>query len=566
MEPVLAPFAARLRQVALAPPRIPFLSNLTGTWATAAEATDPEYWVRHLRQTVRFAAGLGEVLALPAPVLLEVGPGRALTTLARQHPARAAARLISPSLGPASDPGSDLEHALGALGRAWLAAVPLDWAGFHAHERRRRVPLPSYPFERRRFWLDGLAAPAGSSASAGSEFAPSAALSSSSGGAAPQPGEAAGETDPLAGPFVPPAGDDEQAVAEVFRDMLGLERVSREEDFFTAGGSSLMALQLTSRLRRRLGVELPSSALLEASTVSALAALARELRTAAAPAAPAAGEQGAGGAAPASRRPPASCLVRLQAGAPGRRPLFLVHQVGGNVYTFRPLARALGAEFALQGLRSLGLEEGETALDRIEKMAEHYLGLVRAAQPQGPYRIGGASMGGMVAFEMARQLREAGAQIELLTLFDTPCGDQMAPPPRRDSEIVAAVFAGRVELRAEELDPLGLEEQLAFALAKAERAGGLSDGFDLAQARRLESVLRGNIGALHSYAPRPYEGRLLYFRAAVRRPFDPPRPEIPWIELARGGIEIQIVPGDHQTMHDAPHVATAAERLRALLR
>ncbi|HEY2737009.1 MAG TPA: type I polyketide synthase, partial [Thermoanaerobaculia bacterium] len=136
MEPAVEPFTELVRQIVLSPPRLPFLSNVTGTWITSAMATDPAYWARHLRAPVRFADGLSELLKMPLPALLEVGPGRTLCTLARQHPDRAAARLIVPSLGRSRDTTlnpalRDGEQILGALGRLWLEAVEIDWDAFY---------------------------------------------------------------------------------------------------------------------------------------------------------------------------------------------------------------------------------------------------------------------------------------------------------------------------------------------------------------------------------------------------------------------------------------------------
>ncbi|HVR98125.1 MAG TPA: amino acid adenylation domain-containing protein [Thermoanaerobaculia bacterium] len=152
VEPVLARFADEVAGVVLGAPQIPFVSNVTGTWIRAEEAADPDYWVRHLRQTVRFADGLGEILREPGAVLLEVGPGRALSSLAGARPDRPAA--VVASLPGAGDPEQDLPALLGALGRLWLAGVSPDWQGFHRRERRLRVSLPTYPFERRRYWIE----------------------------------------------------------------------------------------------------------------------------------------------------------------------------------------------------------------------------------------------------------------------------------------------------------------------------------------------------------------------------------------------------------------------------
>ncbi|MCY1033067.1 beta-ketoacyl synthase N-terminal-like domain-containing protein [Corallococcus sp. BB11-1] len=154
MEPVLAPFTERVRQVKLNAPTLPFLSNVTGTWIDAAQATDPGYWATHLRQAVRFSAGLQEVSRKwPQAAFLEVGPGTVLTTLAKQHPGVEGRVLISSTRHP-REQASDLQVLLGALGRLWLGGVSVDWKGFAAHEQRRRVPLPTYPFQRERYWIE----------------------------------------------------------------------------------------------------------------------------------------------------------------------------------------------------------------------------------------------------------------------------------------------------------------------------------------------------------------------------------------------------------------------------
>jgi len=162
MDPILEPFRELLGTIALRPPRIPYLSNLTGTWIEASQATDPGYWAAHLRQPVRFAADLGELLREPGRVLLEVGPGRTLASLARRQAAVGAGPVES--MRHPGDAASDEGCLLAALGRLWLAGAEVDWQGFHAHERRRRVPLPLYPFERRRYWIEPPPAAAGPAA------------------------------------------------------------------------------------------------------------------------------------------------------------------------------------------------------------------------------------------------------------------------------------------------------------------------------------------------------------------------------------------------------------------
>ncbi|MBI1398034.1 MAG: SDR family NAD(P)-dependent oxidoreductase [Betaproteobacteria bacterium] len=152
MAPALAPFRARLATVTLSAPRIPFVSNVTGAWITDAQATDPDYWCAHLRGTVRFSDGVETLLADATAVLLECGPGNALTSLVRRRVADSGPVAIATMAGVRD--GADETHALlGAVGDYWAAGGRLDWKALHGTPRRR-VELPTYPFQRRRHWLE----------------------------------------------------------------------------------------------------------------------------------------------------------------------------------------------------------------------------------------------------------------------------------------------------------------------------------------------------------------------------------------------------------------------------
>lgn len=152
MEPVLAPFTELLRKVKFGEPKVPYVSNVTARWITAEEAKTPEYWAGHVRQTVRFADGVAELMKDSKYVLLEVGPGQTLSTLARQHPSKSAEQIVLASL-PLT--GEQEPHGLlDALGRLWMTGATIDWPEFYAEERRLRAVLPTYPFERKRHWPD----------------------------------------------------------------------------------------------------------------------------------------------------------------------------------------------------------------------------------------------------------------------------------------------------------------------------------------------------------------------------------------------------------------------------
>jgi acyl transferase domain-containing protein len=158
MEPILERFIELVKQVNLKDPQMPYVSNVTGKWITAQEATDPNYWAQHLRQTVRFSDGLQQLFAESDQILLEVGPGRTLTTLALQHPSRTSQQTVLNSVRHPQDNYSDLGFLLTALGKLWLAGVKIDWSSFYEREQRYRLALPTYPFDYQRYWVEKTAA------------------------------------------------------------------------------------------------------------------------------------------------------------------------------------------------------------------------------------------------------------------------------------------------------------------------------------------------------------------------------------------------------------------------
>lgn len=152
MDPILDPFRKLLEKTTLHAPRSRYISNVTGDWITAAEATNPDYWVRHLRHAVRFHAGVDLLLQEPGQVLLEVGPGRVLGSLVARDPRKSLEQQILASLAdPQNNLEGDFHFLIGTVGRLWLEGVALDWAEFYRDEQRGRIPLPMYPFEGDRY-------------------------------------------------------------------------------------------------------------------------------------------------------------------------------------------------------------------------------------------------------------------------------------------------------------------------------------------------------------------------------------------------------------------------------
>ncbi|MGE2716625.1 type I polyketide synthase [Mycolicibacterium litorale] len=250
MDPVVPQFADVLAGVQLQPPRIPLLSNVTGTWLTDTEATDPAVWARQIRATVRFADELDVALAHPRRVLVEVGPGGTLTGSAVRHPTwgdgHRAVRLMRHQV----QKRDDRDAFLLALGQLWAAGVDVDWSRLSGGEPRR-VTLPGYPFAREKHWVEpahdpGRDRPSGSGAPAANE--------------------------PVREKVAAHNGHTvEEKLQQVWRDCLGVPSIDPEQNFFEIGGDSLIAIGIAMNATNQ-GLELTPQDLYEHPTVSALAA------------------------------------------------------------------------------------------------------------------------------------------------------------------------------------------------------------------------------------------------------------------------------------------------------
>ncbi|MBH8554261.1 FkbM family methyltransferase [Nostocaceae cyanobacterium CENA357] len=252
----------------LQPPQIPYISNVTGTWITPAAAIDPEYWVQHLCQPVLFAAGINHLSARHNPVLLEVGPGQSLSSLAMQ--CLESDRVVLPSLRYAYEQQSDVGFLLNTLGQLWLSGVQIDWSGFYAEEKRDRLPLPTYPFERQRYWISPAkqTSVALNSESIAEETETTKTLESVF---SPQ------SRSNLRNPYVAPTNEIESRIATLYQELLGIEQVGIYDNFFELGGHSLLGIQLISQLRKDFDVEMSLRPLFEAPTVSELALVIEEM-------------------------------------------------------------------------------------------------------------------------------------------------------------------------------------------------------------------------------------------------------------------------------------------------
>lgn len=268
MEPVLAPFTELLRKVKFGEPQIPYVSNVTAKWITAAEAKSPEYWAGHVRQTVRFADGVAELMKDSKYVLLEVGPGLTLSTLARQHPAKTTEQTVLASLAMT---GEQEPHGLmDSLGRLWMNGVTVDWQQFYANERRRRTVLPTYPFERKRHWPDSATTTPHTASSSGAQAPAPAAKPTNVATAgievqATQPGAVLAQPVTAAEPALPRIDRLLAASRTLLEELSGydLSQVDPATSLLELGLDSLLLTQAATVFHRKFGVNITFRQLME---------------------------------------------------------------------------------------------------------------------------------------------------------------------------------------------------------------------------------------------------------------------------------------------------------------
>ncbi|MEW6732935.1 MAG: amino acid adenylation domain-containing protein [Acidobacteriota bacterium] len=263
MNGVIEPFIEKLKQITLNPPKIQYLSNVTGTWITEQEATDVNYWARHLLQTVRIKQGL-DLLLQETAIFLEVGPGRTMGTFVRQHTHSSTNQRVLASLSHPNEKQSDVAFLLNTLGQLWLAGLSIDWNGFYQHEQRRRIPLPTYPFARQRYWIDPRSQSAKSSTILEHEIVEESVKEQQANLYSMHDRPA------LANQYIAPRNELEEQVTKIWRQMFGFQQIGIYDNFFELGGHSLLASQLIVHIRDHFNVELPLSALFQSPIIADL--------------------------------------------------------------------------------------------------------------------------------------------------------------------------------------------------------------------------------------------------------------------------------------------------------
>ncbi|HTQ79751.1 MAG TPA: alpha/beta fold hydrolase, partial [Thermoanaerobaculia bacterium] len=379
------------------------------------------------------------------------------------------------------------------------------------------------------------------------------------------------------GRYVAPRDRTELELVALWEELLGVRPIGIRDDFFAIGGHSLLAMRLVARVQERFGRSVPLAALLGAGTVEELARLVRQ-GDGAAFSSPLVALRGSGPALRGSG--PALSASGVALSALGTRPpFFCVHPGGGGVLCYRELAEELGPEQPFYGFQARGLD-GEDVPEGLEiaDLARRYVTALQSFQPHGPYLLGGWSFGGLVAFEMARQLQEAGESVARLVLLDTPAPG-VRQQPDEVTEIATLAAEAGIPVEEAELRPLSPTEQFERLAALAMAAGALPAEVGTEPLRRLLAVFRAHHHASRRYLPSApdapdtpdtpglYPGPVTLLRASERLNEEFPgltsgSPDYGWGRFCAAPPTVLAAPGNHLTMVRTPHV----EALAALLK
>jgi thioesterase domain-containing protein/acyl carrier protein len=345
----------------------------------------------------------------------------------------------------------------------------------------------------------------------------------------------------------------ELQLTQIWSEVLGISDPGVEENFFELGGHSLLAVRLISYIEQKLGKNLPLTSLFQNGTIASLAQLIAQETT----------------------QLTYSPLIPIQSQG-NKIPFFAVHPIGGNVLCYADLARYLGTDQPFYGLQALGLNEAEKPVNSIEEMATVYIKEIQTIQASGPYYLGGWSMGGVIAFEIAQQLSARGQKVALLTLIDSysPILFNSVNTEENSSESrledineslnivysfvrdLTGMFNQQIPFSEDELDHLTSDELLAHFLTWSKQTHVLPPELGEQQIKNWFAVFQANRQALFNYLPKPYSGKTIFFGAEESSLKNPG-----WHEVIND-LESQWISGDHYSLIKNPILA---EKLNSYL-
>ena len=351
-------------------------------------------------------------------------------------------------------------------------------------------------------------------------------------------------------PFIPPSGPVEEMLARIWCDLLGLERIGAQDNFFYLGGESLLAVTLFAEIEKRLGKRLPLVTLLSKSTIAELASVVVE---------------------PVTTRAKAHVVDIQPRGF--RRPLVFLPSLVGDIWYPRAITKHLSPDQPVYGIQP---DQKEPAFAPLEQVAAGYVELLRNFRDQSPYYLAGYSFAGLLAYEIACQLTAQGQTVAFLALIDT------APRPLADHTIRPQTFLRNsffwllddfLQTR-----PTEILARLRRHVAAARKAGRSLFSSSPSQQVELESLfpvnhlsvsyretMEANLRASREYVCKPYPGRIMLLRARTRPLFHPLQADLGWSRWVRGGVDLRVIPGHHGSILREPHVQLLAGHMQDAL-
>jgi acyl transferase domain-containing protein/thioesterase domain-containing protein len=380
MNPIVEEFAHAVSSYTLNEPQIPFVSNVSGTWITKEEATSPKYWAGHLRQPVRFYSCIDSLLAAGKQLFVEVGPGQVLTNLAKMHSSSKSC-LILPTTRLPLERKDDPDVLLSCLGRLWAVGAKVNWPDYWNKKLRQKIPLPTYPFQQKKHWIEASEQNTSSAAHTPQGLIDSAALAADCHHVSTSCGA---------------RNDLELEISNIFCKLLSIHNVDIQHSFFDIGGDSLLAAQLLTDLRESFKADISLGDIFANPSIEALANRITH----------------GGGKLH-------NTILPLNKST-GEHLIYFV--VGINIY--KALAHHLSNTARCYGVyipaeEALFKVNAASAEWSVENLASAYCTeIIRHSQGR-PISLVGISFGGIVAYEVARQLTRGGQTVNLLVMLDS---------------------------------------------------------------------------------------------------------------------------------------------------
>lgn len=603
-----------ISQVTLSTPNLKLVSSITGQLEKDKFAT-PEYWLERLKQPWQLTESFTTLSQQKCEIFLEISTHRSL--LQREVFSESGRMLLS-SLQPGQ---SDWQSMLLSLGELYIRGVPVDWSGFDRDYLHRRVPLPTYPFQRQRYWLDLVSNESQKPDLLDQEYAKSSILNLLNQGDTKQltqrlvkTGNFSPEQKQLLpvllevlareyqienasavaqqktsqesrllernlGDFVSPRDELELRLTKVWEKVLEIHPIGLQDNFFHLGGNSQLALRLFSAIESELEKKIPVAALFKCPTIEQLANLVRQ----------------------SEQLSTLDSLVLLKPGLPDRQPLFLIHDPDGKIIIYHNLAQYLESDRPVYGVQPYSREGFLILHTRLRDMADYYIEKIRSVQPEGPYLLGGLCAGGMLAFEMAVQLQAQGQQVALVALLDA--ADVQAYQNRRNARHLARGRRNRLAQMLAESQQFSQIGRLGYILAQSAKKAQNFIAYEsrtrvekfwnqtrtllyryfldrnLSLPSFLQNIPSRRILEFDSltYIPGVYQGRVTLFRATEAKVLDDPAiddtpftqliedPLLGWSKRVTEGVEVYDIPGGHSSMLQEPYVQVLAEKLQACI-